>query len=189
MRGVIAVLVFLTWVQVSEFYFVRYGLALVCALCQTIMFQVTSSTINGRIGLFFLIATVTSPGNFHASTAYLPSSFAMYMCLLGASAFMNWRGGLKTAQGIFWFAMAGVLGWPFAAALCAPYVLEELILMVFSDTNAKFEAAIRIGRGIVAGIVLLVRFREICTCCAKANLYTRQLTLLSTCSSTKRQRL
>lgn len=143
--------------QVSEFYFIKYGLALLCALCQTIMFQVTSSTINGRIGVFFLIATVTSPGNFHASTAFLPSSFAMYMCLLGASAFMNWRGGLKTALGIFWFAMAGILGWPFASALCFPYILEEIVLMVYSDGNAKFEAVIRIGRGIIAGVLLLVR--------------------------------
>jgi alpha-1,2-mannosyltransferase len=70
---------------------------------------------------------------------------------------MNWRGGLKTSQGIFWFAMAGILGWPFASALCAPYILEELVLMVFSDSTAKLESGIRIGRGIVAAVLILVR--------------------------------
>lgn len=140
----------------SEFYFVRYGLAFVCALCQTVMYQVVSSTLNGRIGLFFLIATVTSPGNFHASTAFLPSSFAMYMCMLGAAAFMNWRGGLKTSQGIFWFAVAGILGWPFAAALCLPFMLEEGVLALFSDREALVQSIVRSFRGVVGGFLVLV---------------------------------
>ncbi|PHH64413.1 hypothetical protein CDD81_4634 [Ophiocordyceps australis] len=142
--------------KVAEFYSVRYGLGFVCALCQTILFQVICSMLNGRIGLIFLIATVTSPGNFHASTAFLPSSFAMYMCMLGAASFMNWRGGLKTSQGIFWFAVAGVLGWPFAAALCAPFIAEELLLALFSDKQAKFEAFIRLTRGVVAGLMVVL---------------------------------
>lgn len=80
----------------------------------------------------------------------------MYMCMLGAAAFMNWRGGLKTAQGIFWFAMAGVLGWPFAAALCAPFVLEELVLICFGDQEAIFESLLRLTRGVVAGLLVMV---------------------------------
>jgi alpha-1,2-mannosyltransferase len=106
--------------------------------------------------LFFLIATLISPGNFHASAAFLPSSFAMYMCMLGAAAFMNWRGGIKTAHGIFCFATAGVLGWPFASALCAPYLLEELVLVFFSDKDAFIEAIIRFFRGVIAGLLLVV---------------------------------
>lgn len=140
----------------SEFYFVRYTLAFLCALCQTIMFQATSVTLNSRIGIFFLLITVVSPGNFHASAAYLPSSFAMCMGMLGAAAFMNWRGGLKTAQGIFWFAMAGVLGWPFSAALCLPFILEEIFLVFYGDKTARIEAILRLGRGVTAGLVVLV---------------------------------
>ncbi|KAF4126514.1 alpha-1,2-mannosyltransferase [Geosmithia morbida] len=146
--------------KVNEFYFVRYCLALVCALCQTLMYLSMSTTINSRIGFFFLIATVTSPGNFHASTAFLPSSFAMPMCMLGAAAFMNWRGGLKTAYGIFWFAVAGVLGWPFAAALCTPFVLEEAVLFFFGDKTAMYESFLRLTQGVVAG--LLVVFFDFC---------------------------
>ena len=120
------------------------------------MFVVTSTTLNGRIGLFFLIATVTSPGNFHSSAAFLPSSFAMYACMLGGSAFMNWRGGLKTSQGIFWFAVAGVLGWPFAAALSFPYVLEEAILAVFGDKQSFVETITRATKGVGAGLLVIV---------------------------------
>lgn len=142
--------------QISEFYFVRYGLAFVCALCQTVLYQVATLTLNSRIGLFFLIATVISPGNFHASTAFLPSSFAMYMCMLGASSFMNWRGGLKTWQGMAWFALGGILGWPFAAALCAPYVLEELFFMVLSDKESLIHTLVRLIRGIISALIILV---------------------------------
>ncbi|KIE02317.1 alpha-1,2-mannosyltransferase (Alg9), partial [Metarhizium majus ARSEF 297] len=141
--------------SVSEFYFIRYGLAFVCALCQTVLFKVISLTMNGRIGMFFLISTVICPGNFHASASFLPSSFAMYMCMLGAASFMNWRGGIKTAHGIFWFAAAGILGWPFASALCAPYLLEELVLVLFSDKDAFIESIVRFFRGVIAGLIVL----------------------------------
>ncbi len=120
------------------------------------MFRAVSSTLNPRIGIFFILAFVSSPGNFHASTAYLPSSFAMYMGMLGAAAFMNWRGGLKTSQGMFWFAVGGVLGWPFAAALCAPFLAEEAIFAMLSDTERFTEAIIRVSRGVVAALLLIV---------------------------------
>ncbi|KAL7946125.1 glycosyltransferase family 22 protein [Trichoderma barbatum] len=141
--------------KVAEFYFIRYGLALVCAICQTVLFQGISLALNARIGVIFLVATILSPGNFHASAAFLPSSFAMYMGMLGAASFMNWRGGLKTWQGMAWFAAAGILGWPFAAALCAPYLLEELILVLFSDRTSLIEALIRFVRGVIAALLVL----------------------------------
>ncbi|KAI0022461.1 Alg9-like mannosyltransferase family-domain-containing protein, partial [Xylariomycetidae sp. FL0641] len=141
--------------KVAEFYFIRYVLAFLCALCQVLLFRVISFTLNPRIGLFFLLATVLSPGNFHASTAYLPSSFAMHMSLLGAAAFMNWRGGLKTAWGIWWFAVGGILGWPFASALCAPFVAEEFFFAVLSDRQGKADAVMRVFRGVLAAVLLL----------------------------------
>lgn len=115
-----------------------------------------STTLNPRIGLFFVVATVLSPGNFHASTAYLPSSFAMYMAMVGAAAFMNWRGGIKTSWGMLWFAIGGVVGWPFAAALCAPFIFEEVFFASLNLKHGAFEAAIRLFRGIVAAIIVAV---------------------------------
>ncbi|GKT93383.1 LOW QUALITY PROTEIN: glycosyltransferase family 22 [Colletotrichum tofieldiae] len=141
--------------KVGEFYFIRYVLAFGCALCQTLLFRVISLTLNARIGLFFIMATVFSPGNFHASTAFLPSSFAMYMAMLGAASFMNWRGGLKTAQGIFWFALGGVVGWPFAVALSAPFLIEEALFAALSDKDRFIEAILRVSRGVTAGLIVL----------------------------------
>ncbi|KAK4240529.1 Alg9-like mannosyltransferase family-domain-containing protein [Achaetomium macrosporum] len=141
--------------KVAEFYFLRYLLAFVCALSQTLMWRAVCLAVNPRVGLFFILVLVFSPGNFHSSTAYLPSSFAMYMAMVGASAFMNWRGGLKTSQGMFWFALGGVLGWPFAIALCAPFVAEEVFFALVSDKERFFESFIRLVRGVVATLLLV----------------------------------
>ena len=80
------------------------------------------------------------------------------MCttFLGMAAFMNWRGGLKTAQGIFWFAVGGILGWPFSVALCAPFIFEELLFASMSSKDALIEAVMRFMRGTVGGLLVLV---------------------------------
>lgn len=142
--------------QVGEFYFIRYVLAFVCALCQTMMFRVVNNTLNPRVALFFFFAMIFSPGMFHASASYLPSSFAMYCTMLGMSSFMNWRGGLKTSWGIAWFALGGILGWPFAMALSLPFLIEEIILASLSSKEAFIDTIIRTGRGVVAGLLILV---------------------------------
>ncbi|RDW79534.1 mannosyltransferase [Coleophoma cylindrospora] len=141
--------------KVAEFYFIRYGLAALCAICQTQMFRVINYTLNPRIAIFFLLSMVFSPGMFRASVAFLPSSFAMYMVMLGMAAFMNWRGGIKTAQGMFWFSVGGILGWPFAIALSAPFLLEEIIFATLSNKDALIDSIMRFVRGIVSGLLVL----------------------------------
>lgn len=103
------------------------------------------------------MAMVFSPGMFHASAAFLPSSFAMYTTMLGMAAFMNWRGGLKTAQGMFWFSLGGILGWPFAIALSAPFLFEEIMFASLSSKDALIETVMRLIRGFVLGLLVLVR--------------------------------
>jgi len=140
----------------AEFYFMRIILAFVCAVCQTRLFAVVSRTMNPRIGIIFLLISVTSTGMFHASAAYLPSSFAMYCTMLGVAAFMDWRGGLRTAQGIMWFGIGAVLGWPFAAALVLPFAAEEIFVAYV--TGDVLPTAQRFLDGIVRSFIVLVRF-------------------------------
>lgn len=106
----------------------------------------------------FMLAMVLSPGMFHASVAYLPSSFAMYAAMLGMSAFMDWRGGLRTAQGIMWFGIAGIVGWPFAAALALPFLLEETLLVLVGPTGLD-TAIRRFVDGLARCFIVLVRLR------------------------------
>lgn len=139
--------------KVAEFYFLRIVLALVCAFCQTRLYSVVSRTFNPRVAIFFMIAMVISPGMYHAAPAYLPSSFAMYTTMLGLSAFMDWSGGMKTAQGVMWFGIGSTLGWPFAGALVLPFVIEEVILAsVTGEISAGFW---RLLQGTVRSLVVL----------------------------------
>jgi hypothetical protein len=88
-------------------------------------------------------------------TAFLPSSFAMYMTMLGYAYYLrpstNDRiGDRRVMMGTISFALGAILGWPFAALLGLPFVFEELF--VKSGDEAVGEEAVfdwrvdRIGR-------------------------------------------
>ncbi|KAF2711419.1 glycosyltransferase family 22 protein [Pleomassaria siparia CBS 279.74] len=138
--------------KAAEFYFLRVFLAFVCAVCETRLFSTISRTMNPRVAIFFLMTMVFSPGMYHASIAYLPSSFAMYTTMLGFSSFMDWQGGIRTAQGIMWFAVGSLLGWPFAGALVIPYVVEEVLMA--SITGDIIEGMRRVLDGGVRALIV-----------------------------------
>ena len=64
----------------------------------------------GRLTLTFMLL---APGMFIASTAFMPSSFALYMTLLAFGGWFN----KEYPIAILAIAAAAILGWPFAAAL------------------------------------------------------------------------
>lgn len=138
-----------------EFYMLRTVLAVACAASETRLFSAISRTLNPRIGIMFLMAMVFSPGMFHASVAYLPSSFSMYTSMLGTAAFMDWRGGLKTHVGVMWFGIGAIVGWPFSAALIVPLVMEDIFLAYLSIDRS--EAAFRYIDGFARSLIVLVR--------------------------------
>jgi alpha-1,2-mannosyltransferase len=140
--------------KVAEFYFLRVILAAVCAFCESRLYSTISKTLSPRVAIFFLMIMIFSPGMYHASPAYLPSSFAMNTTMLGISAFMDWRGGIRTAQGIFWFALGSLLGWPFAGALILPFLAEEALLASF--TGEIYVGFRRLLDGTVRSLIVLV---------------------------------
>lgn len=138
--------------KIAEFYFLRASLGALCALCEARLYSKISRTLNPRVGVLFVLIMLTSPGMFHASISYLPSSFSMYFNMLGIAAFMDWRGGLRTAQGIWAFGSGAVLGWPFAAAMIIPFALEEVLLAKISDQIK--ELGMRILDGGVRSLII-----------------------------------
>jgi len=140
-----------------EFYFLRIVLAVVCSVTETRLFSAIGRTLNGRIAVIYLMVVAFSPGVFYASVAYLPSSFAMYTVNLGMAAFMDWRNGPKTAQGIMWFGIGAVVGWPFSGILVTSFVLEEILLCVF--TGQGYDTFRRFLDGTVRSLIALVRHR------------------------------
>ncbi|KAB8237336.1 dolichyl-P-Man:Man(6)GlcNAc(2)-PP-dolichol alpha-1,2-mannosyltransferase [Aspergillus alliaceus] len=136
----------------SQFYAIRFFLAITCAACQTRLYAAICRTLSPKIGLFFLIIIAFSPGTFHASAAFLPSSFTMYMSMLGLSAFLDWR-RQKIAQGIMWFGVGAIVGWPFAGALVVPLLLAEITVGSFSGSLGTIIS--RIINGAMGCLVIL----------------------------------
>ena len=134
-----------------EFYAIRLLLGMACAGSETRLFASISRSLNPRIGIMFMIAMIFSPGMFHASVAYLPSSFSMYAAMLGMAAFMDWRGGLKTSEGIMWFGIGAIVGWPFSAALIVPLLMGDVFL-----AKDRSETAFQYADGIKRCLIVLV---------------------------------
>ncbi len=140
-----------------EFYFLRVLLAFCCAATETRLYAVICRTLNPRVGIIYLIIVAFSPGMFYASTAFLPSSFAMLTATLGLAAFMDWTKGPKTESGIMWFGIGAIVGWPFSGALVIPFAAEEVTVAILS--GSYFDLFRRVLDGIVRCLVVLVILR------------------------------
>ncbi|KAH0181753.1 glycosyltransferase family 22 protein, partial [Aureobasidium melanogenum] len=142
--------------KVWKFYFLRIMLGAICAGSEARLYSKISRTLNPRLGMLFFLIMLTSPGMFHASVSFLPSSFSMYTTALGMAAFMDWRGGMRTAQGMMCMIGGAFLGWPFAAALVAPFMIEEFMLAYFTDKQEFIDFLYRILDGTVRSVIVLV---------------------------------
>lgn len=140
--------------KTGEFFFTRFVLGFACAICETRLFQTITTTTSPRIALLFLLIITTSSGMFHAATAFLPSSFAMYTAMIGATEFMAWRESKHVSRGIFWFAQGAILGWPFAGALILPFLITEALAALSSGDSATLVRQCIIG-GIRSLLVLV----------------------------------
>lgn len=142
--------------KVHEFYFLRIVLGFICALCETTLFSRITATLNSRIATLFLIVMATSPGMFHASISFLPSSFTMYTTMLGMAAFMNWSTGFNnTPKGIALIGFGAVIGWPFSAAMVFPFLIEELVLTIIGHAETVFDFAFRCFEGTFPTLLFL----------------------------------
>ncbi|KII93600.1 glycosyltransferase family 22 protein [Plicaturopsis crispa FD-325 SS-3] len=113
------------------FFAVRIALGLVSTLCEVRFYRTVAVKINERVGRYLFFMLMLSAGMWNASTAFLPSSFAMYASTLAFSyAFEppSARNGYRTLISTVLFAAGAVVGWPFALALAIPFVLEELLV-------------------------------------------------------------
>jgi alpha-1,2-mannosyltransferase len=134
-----------------EFYTIRFMLAFICTVCETRLYLVICQARSRVVGLLFLVIMAFSPGMFHASAAFLPSSFAMYSSMLGLAAFLD---GNHITEGIIWFGIGAVLGWPFAAVLIVPFLVERAIVAI--RTGHIQPTLNNIARGVIGCFIILV---------------------------------
>ncbi len=114
--------------KLASFYFVRFCLGILSSWTEAKFYVDVARWVNKRVARYLLIMLASSAGMFIASTAYLPSSFAMYFVTLAFSISLQPPSRHKTQLTILCFTIATILGWPFAGALAIPFVIEEIFL-------------------------------------------------------------
>ncbi|KAI0049268.1 glycosyltransferase family 22 protein [Auriscalpium vulgare] len=113
------------------FFMVRATLALISSTCEAKFYDTVRERINNRVARYMLFMLASSAGMWNASTALLPSTFAMYANTLAcAYAFLppSSQDGGRTLRATLLFATGALVGWPFALALAIPFVFEELFV-------------------------------------------------------------
>lgn len=113
------------------FFAVRMLLALTCTLAEAKFYRTVYEKINERVGRYLFFMLLFSAGIWHASVAFLPSSFAMYMNMFAFSYALDppsIKNNQRTIMATLCFATGAIVGWPFALALAIPFVLEELFV-------------------------------------------------------------
>ena len=123
---------FLPVTKRTYFHIIRLSFAFGATASETRLYSTISKSLNPRIGAFYLLIVLTSPGIFHASTAFLPSSFAMYTSSLAMSFYLSIPS--KTILTMTFFGFGALLGWPFAAALMIPFAVSDLLAAATSSS-------------------------------------------------------
>ncbi|EJD54569.1 glycosyltransferase family 22 protein [Auricularia subglabra TFB-10046 SS5] len=138
-----------TWIPVRllsmqkrhAFFSLRIAFAVASSFAEAKFYRAVVECINEHVGRYLLLMLLTSAGMWNASTAFLPSTFAMYTTMLATSYFvfpvaltssrLPWtfpRVYQRTLFATLAFATGAVVGWPFSLLLAVPFVAEELLL-------------------------------------------------------------
>lgn len=147
----------------AAFFAVRILLAAMSVFAEVAFYRVVVERIHERVGRYLFFMLLFSAGMWSASTAFLPSSFAMYTSAFAFSysfAPSSAKNYLRTLATTILFATGAIVGWPFSLALAIPFVFEELF--IFSDDRVPSEVRRSwmikrwkrlIGAGLVASLV------------------------------------
>ncbi|KAI9460480.1 asparagine-linked glycosylation 9 protein isoform a [Lactarius psammicola] len=133
------------------FFFVRAVLATISTICEAKLYDTVRLKINNRVARYMLFMLAANAGMWNASTALLPSSFAMYTTMFALShAFIppSNKDSQRTLTAVVLFTVGAVLGWPFALALAIPFVFEELFVFGDDTVSAKNRFSWQLNRGI-----------------------------------------
>ncbi|XP_053697618.1 alpha-1,2-mannosyltransferase ALG9-like isoform X1 [Sabethes cyaneus] len=107
----------------TMFYATRCVFAIICAVLETVLFSAIRYLFGTHASTIWIIFQAVSPGMYISSTAFLPSTFSMYMTMAFLTAW--WYKKYKLA--ILSIVITSFVGWPFAALICFPFLYEVLI--------------------------------------------------------------
>ncbi|XP_071950209.1 alpha-1,2-mannosyltransferase ALG9-like [Antedon mediterranea] len=109
--------------RVLVFYFIRCVLGMICALCEVYFYRGVCKAFGANIGRFALLFLLLSTGMFISSTAFIPSSFSMYMTMISIGGWF--LGNIPVA--ILATALSTFVSWPFACIIGIPIAVDLLL--------------------------------------------------------------
>ncbi|KAK4048882.1 mannosyltransferase [Microbotryomycetes sp. JL201] len=122
------------------FFAIRLSFATVSTFAEAKFYRSVAEHINPHVGRYVLFSLLFSPGLFASATSFLPSTFAMWATLLGSAAALAPvdSSRRRITSLVTAFGIGAVVGWPFAAALAAPSIVEYLLPNRPSVVAARF---------------------------------------------------
>ena len=106
------------------FYLLRLCLATLSIFVEFYFISTVRRKFSVSLSRTLTIVLAGNTGMFISTTAFLPSSFAIYFVTLAYAAWWNTRFKLS----IFCIAVSALIGWPFSAALGLPIAIDLVIL-------------------------------------------------------------
>ncbi|WAQ87472.1 hypothetical protein PtA15_8A376 [Puccinia triticina] len=146
------------------FFAIRAMLAFLSSYTEAKLYRAIADHINPRAARYYLSMSLFSAAMWSASSAYLPSAFAMQAISLAFSYVLEpvsskSASGRRTFFACLFFVIATVAGWPFVGVLALPFAFEELSLCGDDEVMPASRpgwAASRFNRLFVCGLASLV---------------------------------
>ncbi|THH03959.1 hypothetical protein EW145_g5876 [Phellinidium pouzarii] len=148
----------------AAFFALRLLLGLVSTLCEAKLYRTVMEKINFRVGRYLFFMLLFSAGMWNASTAFLPSTFAMYANTLALAYTLDAPALTNTRRPLFAvvsFAAGAIIGWPFSLAIAIPFVFEELFIRGADRVTKQKQASwfyARVVRLVTAGTCAALLF-------------------------------
>ena len=128
------------------FFLLRLSMGIFCAFCELIFYRAVVKVYGRRVASLLLIFLASSPGMFHSSVAFLPSSFCMYMAMLATASVLL----RANTTAIISVALSVLIAWPFSAILGIPVALDILVV------QRKFKKFITVSGSTFVAIMSLM---------------------------------
>ncbi|RHZ47619.1 hypothetical protein Glove_575g49 [Diversispora epigaea] len=144
--------------KIKVFYAIRVVFAILCASSESMFYVSAVSNLGPRVGRYLIVSMLLSAGIWNASTAFLPSTFAMYTTMVAffyALRAVSMSSGRRIYKTIFWVGLGSLLAWPFGAAIGIPAAFEELTLRT-NAVRKKFERVQRLIFGFIISMCLIL---------------------------------
>ncbi|OBZ88717.1 Alpha-1,2-mannosyltransferase alg9 [Choanephora cucurbitarum] len=136
----------LTSTKLQTFYLIRLSFAGVSSFVEAKFYRTVTEEINAHVGRYVFVILFFGAGMFNASTAYLPSTFAMYCVFMAFSYALRPVSDIestRTYKTVFWIGLGSLAGWPFAALIGIPFAVEEMLVFGRNTSTKKDGTIIR----------------------------------------------